>query len=75
MTYSPCSFEDMSQNIAGLPILKYSGKRNEILLCTLHAKVHYANTWPRPQNQWPLKRLNKSHTQRFDGKEREDKHF
>ena len=33
---SPCSFGDMSQNVPRSPVLKFSSKRNETLLCTLH---------------------------------------
>ena len=36
------------------------------------------STWPRPPSQWASwlpKRLNESSSQRFDGKERLDKHF
>ena len=29
----------MSQNVPGLPVLKFSSKHNEILLCTLHMEV------------------------------------
>ena len=37
---SLCSHEDMSQNVPGSPVLKFSSKRNETLLCTLHEEVH-----------------------------------
>ena len=33
-------FGDMSQNVPGSPILKFSSKHNETLLRTLHTKVH-----------------------------------
>ena len=36
---SPCSFGDMSQTVPGSPVLKFSSKRNETLLRTLHAEV------------------------------------
>ena len=36
---SPCSFEDMSQNMPGLPVLKFSSERNETLLRTLYVEV------------------------------------
>ena len=49
---SSCSFGDMSQNVPGLPVLKFYSKRNETLLRTLHMKVPFMqNTWPHPQSQ------------------------
>ena len=62
-TFEPLQFEvsgpyicgDISQNVHGLPVLKFYSKRNDPLLRTLQVKVRilavYGNTWRRPLSQ------------------------
>ena len=70
----------MSQNVPGSPILNFSSKRNETLLRTLHVEAPYTPRLckyvaPPTKSISSMAAKTLSGSQRFDGKERQDKRF